>query len=85
MNIARRPRPSVQGCVHELFEAQVNRDPNAITILSDTAQLTCNEVNRRANETRALLGCPRVPSSVEGRGGALGQGPAHPATPPILS
>ena len=36
-------------CVHELFEQQVQRTPEAIAVLSNQARLTYGELNRRAN------------------------------------
>ena len=37
------------GCIHELFEAQVRRTPNAIAITSGEKSLTYSELNERAN------------------------------------
>jgi amino acid adenylation domain-containing protein len=57
-----RPPPS---CVHRLFEAQVERTPDAIAVISETEQLTYAELNRRANQLahrlKALGVEPEVP------------------------
>lgn len=37
-------------CVHQLFEAQVQRDPGAIAIILDSQQWTYERLNRRANQ-----------------------------------
>ena len=37
-------------CVHELFEAQVEKTPNAIAVVFEEEQLTYKELNRRANQ-----------------------------------
>ena len=37
-------------CIHQLFEAQVERTPNAIAISLEDRQLTYEELNRRANQ-----------------------------------
>ena len=42
-------------CVHELFEAQVERTPDAIALLSDDQQLTYRELNKRANQLARYL------------------------------
>ncbi|MGB8476151.1 MAG: amino acid adenylation domain-containing protein, partial [Candidatus Acidiferrum sp.] len=36
-------------CIHQLFEAQVKRTPDAIAVVFETEQLTYGELNRRAN------------------------------------
>jgi amino acid adenylation domain-containing protein len=43
-------------CVHALFEAQVERSPDAIALVVEDAQLTYRELNRRANQLAAYLG-----------------------------
>ena len=42
-------------CIHELFEAQVKRAPDAIAVLFEAAQLTYREVNQRANQLAHYL------------------------------
>jgi amino acid adenylation domain-containing protein len=37
-------------CIHELFEAQVERTPDAVAVESDGRQLTYSELNVRANQ-----------------------------------
>ncbi len=37
-------------CIHQLFEAQVKRAPNAVAVVFEGAQLTYRELNRRANQ-----------------------------------
>jgi amino acid adenylation domain-containing protein len=37
-------------CIHQLFEAQVERTPDAIAVVFDAEQLTYGELNRRANQ-----------------------------------
>jgi amino acid adenylation domain-containing protein len=46
--------PSEQ-CVHELFEAQVARTPDAVAVVDDAQQLTYAEVNARANRLAQSL------------------------------
>nr|QDA77045.1 polyketide synthase/nonribosomal peptide synthetase [Jahnella sp. MSr9139] len=41
--------PSGQ-CIHELFEAQVGRTPDAVAVVFEEQQLTYRELNRRANQ-----------------------------------
>ena len=36
-------------CIHELFEEQVRRTPDAIAVVQDDVELTYAELNRRAN------------------------------------
>ena len=42
--------PANARCVHELFEAQVERTPEAIAVVFDGEQLTYRELNTRANQ-----------------------------------
>lgn len=42
-------------CVHELFEAQVSRTPDAIAVVFDKDQFTYRELNRRANQLANYL------------------------------
>jgi amino acid adenylation domain-containing protein len=37
-------------CVHQLFEAQVERTPDAVAVVFEDQQLTYGELNRRANQ-----------------------------------
>jgi amino acid adenylation domain-containing protein len=41
------PKPK---CVHELFEEQVKRTPEAVAVLFENRELTYTELNRRANQ-----------------------------------
>ncbi|MBO0797389.1 MAG: amino acid adenylation domain-containing protein, partial [Blastocatellia bacterium] len=43
-------------CVHELFEAQVERRPDAVALVVEEEQLTYRELNRRANQLAGYLG-----------------------------
>jgi amino acid adenylation domain-containing protein len=45
------PRTACPGefCLHQLFEAQVERTPDAIAVVSEAEQVTYRELNRRAN------------------------------------
>ena len=38
-----------QACIHQLFEAQVERTPKAVAVVFEDQQLTYRELNRRAN------------------------------------
>lgn len=42
-------------CVHELFEAQVQRTPDAIALVAGTQQLTYRALNQRANQLAHYL------------------------------
>jgi amino acid adenylation domain-containing protein len=42
-------------CIHELFEAQVEKSPNAVAVTSEDLQLTYRELNRRANQLAHFL------------------------------
>src|SRR5262249_48372235 len=42
-------------CVHELFEAQVKRTPDAVALVFEDQQLTYQELNRRANQVAYYL------------------------------
>jgi amino acid adenylation domain-containing protein len=42
-------------CVHELFEQQVARDPNAVAVVFNERQLTYRELNQRANQVAHYL------------------------------
>jgi len=55
-------------CVHQLFEAQVERTPGTIAVVFEAEQLTYEELNRRANQLahhlRALGVGPEVPVAI---------------------
>ncbi len=42
-------------CIHELFEAQVERTPDHVAVICDSEQLTFGELNRRANQIAHTL------------------------------
>ncbi|HEY9850992.1 MAG TPA: amino acid adenylation domain-containing protein [Leptolyngbyaceae cyanobacterium] len=42
-------------CIHQLFELQVNRSPNAIAVIYEGKQLTYQELNSRANQLAHYL------------------------------
>ncbi len=42
-------------CVHQMFEAQAQKRPDAIAVISNDHQLTYNELNRRANQVARYL------------------------------
>ncbi|MDZ7342104.1 MAG: non-ribosomal peptide synthase/polyketide synthase, partial [candidate division KSB1 bacterium] len=44
-----------QCCIHELFEAQVERTPDAIAVVFEGQQLTYRELNARANQLANFL------------------------------
>ena len=44
-----------EACIHELFEKEVNRDPDAPAILFRENQLSYRELNTRANQLARLL------------------------------
>jgi amino acid adenylation domain-containing protein len=45
----------VQGAIHELFEAQVERTPDAVAVVYEGDELTYRELNRRANQLAHYL------------------------------
>jgi non-ribosomal peptide synthetase component F len=55
-------------CIHQLFEAQAQRTPDAIAIMFEHEQLTYGELNRRTNQLahhlQALGVGPEVPVGV---------------------
>jgi amino acid adenylation domain-containing protein len=53
-NATERAYPDQQ-CVHELFEAQAARTPNAVAVTSADEQLTYAELNQRANQLARRL------------------------------
>jgi amino acid adenylation domain-containing protein len=42
-------------CIHQLFEAQVTRTPEAVAVVFDEARLSYRELNRRANQLAHYL------------------------------
>jgi non-ribosomal peptide synthetase component F len=42
-------------CVHELFERQVERDPDAVAVVFEGRRLTYRELNQRANQVAHFL------------------------------
>jgi amino acid adenylation domain-containing protein len=42
-------------CIHQLFEAQVERTPDAVAVVFEREQLTYRELNRRANQLAHYL------------------------------
>jgi len=42
-------------CIHEVFDSQVERMPNAIAVVSETERLSYGELNRRANQLAHYL------------------------------
>ena len=58
------PRDS---CVHELFEQQVKRTPEAVAVVFEDEQLTYRELNQRANQlARYLKKCGAGPETLVG-------------------
>ncbi len=55
-------------CVHQLFEAQAERTPDAVAVMFETARLTYGELNHRANQLahrlRALGVGPEAPVAI---------------------
>jgi aspartate racemase len=55
-------------CIHQLFEAQVERTPDAIAVVFENEQLTYSELNRRANRIahhlQALGVGPEIPVGI---------------------
>jgi len=47
---ARADRPSRDRCIHELFEAQAERTPEAVAVVYEGEALSYRELNRRANQ-----------------------------------
>nr|QEO74531.1 condensation domain-containing protein [uncultured bacterium] len=48
-NDTRAPFPA-ESCIHQLFEAQVARTPDAVAVIYEEEQLTYRELNARANQ-----------------------------------
>src|SRR4029077_6105514 len=53
-NETEAPYPRDQ-CIHELFEVQVARSPDAIALVQDDIELSYAELNQRANQLAHLL------------------------------
>jgi amino acid adenylation domain-containing protein len=53
-NRAEADRPP-DSCVHELFEAQVERTPNAVAVIFEDQHLTYSELNNRSNRVAHYL------------------------------
>jgi amino acid adenylation domain-containing protein len=49
------PAPEPEGCLHELFEAQVTRDPDAVALIAGRERISYGELNRRANRLAHAL------------------------------
>src|SRR5271166_2825208 len=49
-NDTREDQPNELCCIHQLFEAQVARTPQAIAVCFEAEQLTYDQLNRRANQ-----------------------------------
>ena len=45
----------LDGCIHQLFEAQVERTPDAVAVVFDLQQVTYRELNCRANQLAHYL------------------------------
>ena len=52
-NATQRAYP--QGCIHELFEEQVERTPDAVAVVHEQQQLTYGQLNERANRLAHYL------------------------------
>ncbi len=50
-----RAEPCLAGCVHELFEKQVERSPDAVAVVLENEKLTYRELNQRANQLAHAL------------------------------
>ncbi len=61
------PRETFDGCIHQLFEEQVRRTPDAVAVTSREESLTYEELNARANRVaHHLIGLGVVPESLVG-------------------
>ncbi|MFM7883252.1 MAG: amino acid adenylation domain-containing protein, partial [Microcystis panniformis] len=50
------------GCIHQLFEEQVKRSPDAIAIITENEQLTYRQLNEKANQLGRYLASKGVKS-----------------------
>ncbi|GAB4190172.1 MAG: non-ribosomal peptide synthetase [Coleofasciculaceae cyanobacterium] len=55
---------SQKGCIHQLFEAQVERTPDAVAVIFENQRLTYRELNNRANQLAHSLQHLRVKPEV---------------------
>src|SRR5436190_212605 len=56
--------PAEEACFHRLFEAQVERTPEAPALISGDEQISYRELDQRANQlARYLLECGLEPES----------------------
>jgi amino acid adenylation domain-containing protein len=46
---------SIDRCIHQLFEAQVEKTPDAVAVVFNNESLTYQELNQRANQVARLL------------------------------
>lgn len=49
------PLVALEDCIHTLFEAQVERTPDALALICDDQQLTYHQLNQRANQLAFYL------------------------------
>src|SRR6266850_8211266 len=49
-SIKGKPARSRNSCIHELFEKQVERTPDAVAVVFENHELTYRELNSRANQ-----------------------------------
>ncbi len=56
-----------EGCIHHLFESQVDRTPEAVAVVFEREQLSYRELNRRANQlAHALINLGVKPETLVG-------------------
>jgi non-ribosomal peptide synthetase component F len=49
------PKSQIEQCIHQLFEVQVERTPDAVAVVFEAEQLTYRELNQRANQLAHYL------------------------------
>jgi len=49
------PKSQIEQCIHQLFEVQVERTPDAVAVVFEDEQLTYRELNQRANQLAHYL------------------------------